>query len=176
MASQPVALSTQPIDLTEVGATPYWDVMERAFKLLAIRPRTEHRLRERLMTEGVEPAVVDEVLARLVELELVDDLDFARRWIEEHSRRRLPLGAEALIAGLEVRGIRREITEQALAELGFDDRQQAIQLAAGLFHKVAERPLAEQGPRLMQMLTGRGFSEEVAEEAARSVLPPEGWD
>lgn len=153
----------------------YLEVMERAGRLLARGPRTEHQLRVRLGDVGIGGDVVERALARLRTLGLVDDLAFARRWIEERSVR-VGRGIEALVAELEAKGVDRDVAEQAVSEVGLDESARAREWAARLMPKIVDRPLREQGPRLRVMLLRRGFSEEAASEGARAVLPPEGWD
>ena len=121
--------------------------IERAGRLLAVRARSEHEIRTRLAEAGFGPAAVEGVIGRLVELSLIDDDAFARQWIADRSARKLT-------------------SPRVLLE----------ELAARLFPKVARRPLAEQGPRLVDMVVRRGYSYEAAEQGAKSVLPPEGWD
>ncbi len=149
--------------------------MVRAGRWLTLRPRTEFELRSRLLEGGFDEEVVGAALARLGELGLVDDDAFARQWIEERAARK-GLAAERLVSELRQKGIEREVTERALAEVGVDEDAQALELAARSVRKVASRPLGEQGARLVQMIMRRGFPPDVAERAARSVLPPEGWD
>lgn len=153
----------------------YLDAMERAGRLLARGPRSEHQLRRRLSDAGMDDDVVERAVTRLRTLGLVDDLAFARGWIEERSAR-VGRGVEALIAELEAKGVAREVAEQAVIEVGLDESAQAREWAVRLMPKVVHRPLEEQGQRVRLMLLRRGFSEEAASEGARAVLPPEGWD
>jgi regulatory protein len=157
------------------GDAEYQGAIERAGKLLARGPRTEHQLRQRLEGAGIEPAVVERALTRLRDLGLVDDLAYARRWIEERTLR-TGRGAEALLAELEAKGVDRDTAEKAMGEVGLDEAALARNWAIRLLNKVQDRPLAEQGARLRTMLLRRGFSEEAARAGALAVLPPEGWD
>ena len=153
----------------------YEKCMERAGKWLALRPRTRAELCGRLLDSGFAPEVVEAALTRLTELRLVDDLDYAHRWIEEKIARR-GLGSDALIEELMAKGIERDVAEQAVVDAAGDEAERATKTAAQLSSKVARHPLPEQGARLVHMLLRRGFAEEVAVDAARAVLPPEGWD
>lgn len=170
MATRATAVSQG--ELLADGA--YHEAMQRAGHLLATRPRTEHEIRSRLSSAGFATDAVERTVARLLQLELLDDHDFARRWIDERAGKgRAP---QALVAELEAKGIDRELAEEALAESGLDEEEQAKQVAIRLATRVANRPLTAQGVALMQMLLTRGFSEEAAEAGARAALPPEGWD
>jgi regulatory protein len=153
----------------------YNSAMERAARFLAATSRSEAELRSRLLDAGYSAEVVERVLLRLIELRLIDDLAFARNWIERRARAK-GLSAVALRAELEGKGIDRETAETALAESGLDEDAAALEWAARLAGKVVHRPLREQAGRLRQMLLRRGFSSEAADGAVRAVLPPEGWD
>jgi regulatory protein len=151
------------------------EAMARAGRLLATRPRTEKELSDRLTTAGFEPAVVAATIDRLRALKLVDDDDFAAQWVQERSSRK-SLSRRALLHELCGKGVPPEVAEAALAESGLDEEALATELAARYVRRVATKPLAEQFTRIQQMLARRGYGYEVAEAAARAVLPPEGWD
>jgi regulatory protein len=161
--------------LADAPPGAYRDCMERAGKWLALRPRTRSELGGRLLDSGFAPEVVDAALSRLEELGLVDDLDYARSWLEQRVARR-PLGADALVEELAAKGIDRATAEEAVTEVAGDEAQRATEAATALLPKVARHPLPDQGARLLNNLLRRGFAEEVAVEAVRAVLPPEGWD
>lgn len=151
------------------------EAMERAGRLLSVRARTEHEIRDRLATAGVPQPVIEQTTARLVELGLLDDLDFARQWVRERAARK-NLGPRALTAELGAKGISRSLAEEALAHEEIDEEALATDAASRWARKVARFPLAEQAYKLEQMLMRKGFSSEASEAAARAVLPPEGWD
>ena len=149
--------------------------MHRAGHLLASRPRSEHELRVRLGVAGYADDVVEKTVSRLIELRLLNDLEFAHQWVTERaiSKGRAP---DALLSELVDKGVDRSVAEQAIAESGVDVDAQAKDLAARFVSKVANKPLEKQAEALLGRLLRRGFSHEVAREAVRSVLPPEGWD
>jgi regulatory protein len=149
--------------------------MERAGRLLAARARSEQELSNRLGAAGFEADTVAGVLQRLRELGLVDDADFARRWIEERAASK-GLGPVLLMSELRSKGVDVAVAEAALAEAGGDEIAQATELAATLVRKVSRKPLERQSSSLWQMLRRKGYSTEATEAAVKAVLPPEGWD
>ena len=151
------------------------EAMERAGRMLALRPRTEREIRDRLKEADFSDDVVEDTVARLYELELLNDEDFALDWIEERSRRK-GIGPRALVAELQRKGVDRSTAEAALARSGVDEHHAAIAQAEKLLHKVIRFPLRDQATKLQQMLMRRGFSWDATEAAVKSVLPPEGWD
>lgn len=149
--------------------------IERAGRYIAHRPRTERQVRDKLGGLDYDGATVDGAVTRLIELHLIDDSDFARRWIEERARTK-GKAPDVLVSELRARGVSRETAEEALAEVGLEEDTQAIEVASNLIRKVVRFPLGEQGPRLYELMRRRGFSHEHSEASARAVLPPEGWD
>ena len=149
--------------------------VERAGRYVVHRPRSERQVRDKLAGLGYDETTIDNAIARLVELRLIDDPDFARRWIEERARTK-GKAPDVLVSELRARGVSREVAEEALAEVGLEEETQALEVAAKLVRKVLRFPLGEQGPRLYELMRRRGFSHEHAEAGARAVLPPEGWD
>lgn len=59
--------------------TQYKKAKDRAFRLLGYKSYTRHLLRQRLLQEDFPQEIVLDVLDRLEELGLIDDLDYARR-------------------------------------------------------------------------------------------------
>jgi len=149
--------------------------IERAGHYISHRPRSERQVRDKLRSLDYEPSTIDAALERLRELGLVDDADFARRWIEERARTK-GKAPDVLVSELRARGVGREVAEGALVEVGLEEDTQALEVASRFVRRVLRFPLGEQGPRLYELLRRRGFSHEHAEAGARAVLPPEGWD
>jgi len=151
----------------------YSKAMKRAGRLLAARSRSEHEIRDRLGRAGFEAPAVDRVVDRLRDLRLIDDLDFARRWVAERSASRGPV---LLAAELRGKGVAEDTIQDALVAARRDEAAAAAERAGTWVPRVADRPLHEQAARIQEMLLRRGFSYDAAAEAARAVLPPEGWD
>lgn len=149
--------------------------MAKAGRILARRPHSAQEVRDKLWAGGVSEEDIARTIARLTELKLLDDLEFARQWVDERSRRK-GLAAAALLRELEDKGVDPEVAQRAIDEAGLDEEARARALAAGYVGRVAAKPLLVQAQRVQAMLLRRGFSTEVAVAATRAVLPPEGWD
>lgn len=146
--------------------------MTKAGRYLARRPHSISELRTKLVPIG-DPEAIEAALARLEELDLLDDAAFARQWIEERSVRK---GHRALMSELGAKGIDREIAEAAWAEAAPDELSVATELAARYVRRVMSKPLGKQAAAIGQMLARRGYDYEVCQAATVAVLPPEGWD
>jgi regulatory protein len=149
----------------------YREAMSKAGAILARRAHSAKELQDKL--DGLHPDVAGRVLDRLSALGLLDDAAFAEEWVEANQDRK---GIEALRAGLAARGVDVDIADRVLEKAAAGEQERANLIASRYLPRVIERPLPAQAAALLRTLMGRGFSLEVAEEAVRSALPPEGWD
>ncbi|MGH9802171.1 MAG: regulatory protein RecX, partial [Blastocatellia bacterium] len=103
--------------MTTMAATPYEKTMNRGLKLLSFKPRSIAELRERLLEkEWAEAVIVDQVIARLIELRYLDDEQFAANYAS--SRLTVsPLGKTRLRRDLQRKKLPNDVTEQTLAQV-----------------------------------------------------------
>jgi regulatory protein len=90
-------------------------VLAASAALLAIRPRTTHELRLRLVALGYPRELVDVTVDRLLALGYLDDEAYARAWVGGRDRSR-PRGTAALRQELLRKGLGRELVDAALHE------------------------------------------------------------
>jgi len=134
---------------------------EAALKLLERTLRTRSDLQRRLHEKGFDAAAVSDVLDRLAEVGLVDDVEFARAWLAGRWGRR-PSGWRRLQQELRVKGVSQEDAERArdlLAERGGapDEVQAAAKLAAQARKRYARLDPRVQQQRLYALLARHGF-------------------
>lgn len=138
---------------------------ERALKLLEYRPRSEWEVRNRLRKNArgdFPPEVLDEVVARLRRVGLLDDAEFVRYWVSNRDQFK-PRSKFALRHELRGKGISDADIEAALADYDEDDaaRRAADKRAArlaGLDRETFNKKLGD-------FLARRGFNYEVTREA-----------
>lgn len=104
-----------------------------AMTLLERSPRTAHQLLQKLQRHEFDTPIIEQTLTRLTELGLIDDADYAQRWIAARARLR-PRGRLALQAELRARGIAADVVQQAITER--DPADESAQL-----HALAEQML-----------------------------------
>ena len=141
----------------------------RAVRLQAQREHSQHELRSRLATHGPAEAIED-VLARLVELDLQSDARFARAWVRNRASRN---GVARLRHDLSQRGIDRELAEQALAELAGVDHSEEARARAVWQGRFDQAPAdRREWARQARFLQGRGFATAVVVRVLKE-LPDE---
>lgn len=138
--------------------------VQRGLRLLQVRPRSEHELRQRLTRAGIAAPDQQRALERLRQAGLLDDRAFARAWVEDRQTFK-PRSRRALQVELRGKGVGAEAIEQALAQV--DDEQEAERAV----RKISARRAGE-GPqdferRLGAWLARRGFGYETIKPLVR---------
>lgn len=150
-------------------------VLEAAARFLEARSRSVAEVRRRLTTAGYRHDLVEDAIARLTELGMLDDEAFARAWVESRDRAR-PRGERALRSELSLKGIDRGVVDETLAERGGDD-------AASVDRAAAERLLARNArsidriadPRVRRqrayaLLARNGFAPDVCSSVSADLI------
>ncbi len=147
------------LEQTESGDKAYL----AALRFLEARPRSIAEVRARLGRKDYAPEAIDAAVARLAELELLDDAAFARYWVENRQAYR-PRGTGALRDELRRKGIAPDVTAGVLSDdsLTGDEAAGAWGLARGVLHKYAEsRDRNAFTRRMGSYLQRRGYTFEV---------------
>ncbi|HBE74127.1 MAG TPA: RecX family transcriptional regulator [candidate division Zixibacteria bacterium] len=144
---------------------------DHALRLLSIRPRSVREISDRLARKGFERTAVEAVVADLADLGLLDDRKFARDWIENRQHFR-PTGVIRLRQELFVKGIDREIADQAVREYknDADEFPAALDLARRkqkLFRKL-DADTAKR--RLAGFLARRGYESSIVSKVLKELL------
>jgi regulatory protein len=141
------------------------EAFDVAWRFLAHRDRTEAEVRRNFTKKRVDPVLVEEVVAALLEGGYLDDAAFARRFAED--RRNLDgWGAERIERRLSELGVERAQIRAALADGdGHDELQAACDLLARRFPGAPETPRDLE--RALGFLVRKGYELELARDALR---------
>lgn len=145
---------------------PRTSVKDRALRLLSVRSRSRAELRIRLIRAGYELVEIEEAIADLEAVGLVDDERFAREYAE-HQRRR-GMGRRAGMAALRAKGVDRHVAEQAVGETNPEDEaERAFELARGRLERLGGLPPDVAHRRTVGFLLRRGYEPIIAGSAVR---------
>ena len=135
---------------------------EKALKLLAVRPRSEKELRQKLLQKGFTGKIVFEVISDLKKVDLINDEKFAESWAFSRLANK-PMGRFLLKQELFRKGIKKELIEEVIKK-SFEDEKE-IELAKKLldkrkklFQNLEDRKVQK---KLSDFLLRRGFSYEI---------------
>jgi regulatory protein len=144
------------------------DPFTYCLRLLKSRFKSRHELDEAMERRRVAPEKRAEVLARLVELDFVNDARFARLWLRSRDNSS-PRGEPILRQELLQKGIAKDVIDQALrarraaivADEQPTDVTQATELLARKARQYAHLDPETRKRRQTAMLMRRGFSYDV---------------
>lgn len=138
-----------------------------ALRGLSNRARTSDEVRQSLLKKGFAETIVEDTVADLERLGVVDDAAYARAFVQGRFASR-GYGPARLRQDLMRKGVPRRIIDEALAELveaedlGDEARQQAVRKWRTLS---SEEDVRKRKKKTMDYLVRRGFGFDVAREA-----------
>jgi regulatory protein len=146
--------AAEPID--DAGAA-----REAALRLLERTRRTRSDLARRLRDKGFTPAAIEEALARLARVGLVDDVEYARAFLAGRWGRR-PAGWVRLQQQLRASGVSDADVREARARIeeregAIDELATARKVVAQLSRRYAALDRRTREQRLYALLARRGF-------------------
>ena len=145
---------------------------DRALNLLAFRARSERELQRRLTMKGESRERAERVIAKLRDIGLIDDANFARQL----ARSKVSAGASKrrLQQELFKRGVARDVADDAVAEVLEDEAVDEVAVAERVARKrlpsLASADAITRRRRLYAFLARRGHDSETIRKAMARVL------
>lgn len=127
---------------------------QRALNFLSYRIRSEKEIRDNLHKHQIPEDIISAVLDRLRNASLVDDREFALRWVENRVQFK-PRGKRALSSELFQKGISNEIIDEVLK--GIDEERLAFELARSKSRKFLDLDDKDFKSKMAGLLSRRGF-------------------
>ena len=137
-------------------------VYQRALRFLSHRPRSIQEVRRSLRDKGFSEDAVEATLVRLEQAGLLNDVEFARYWVEQRQDFR-PRSIAMLRHELKQKGVPPAVISQALKDL--DEDELAYDTARRFAGRLSSLPLEEFRRKLSGYLARRGFPYAVIETA-----------
>lgn len=141
--------------------------LARAYRALAIRPRSEQEMRDSLRRGGFAEDTTQEVVSRLKEHGLLDDRAFAESWTQSRIRFR-PRSKHLIRRELTQKGISH--AEAAEVTDDIDDDETALALARRRIVRLKGIDRETLIRRLSSYLQTRGFSRSTVARTITAVL------
>lgn len=129
--------------------------------------KTEKELAVRLRQKGFDAAAIDYALGKARDYRLVDDGDYAQRFVRDRLERK-GIGAQAIRMELQRKGIDRDLIDEAMDTLQPDEQlERAKQHLPALQRKYASLPGREARMKAGQFLRRKGFDWDTIQSALR---------
>jgi len=141
-----------------------------AIQYLSYRQRSAYEIEQYLLKKEVEPKHIELVMDRLNNEKLLDDLEFAKTFVQERIRQKKK-GPKIISNELFQKGISKEKIDKAISIMTFDEQYQ-IALDSG--QKRANRPKKEsvqkQKDQIRTYLMRNGFDNDVISEVMQNII------
>ncbi|OLO30458.1 recombination regulator RecX [Streptomyces sp. MNU77] len=145
-------------------------------RLLTGMPRTRKQLADALRKREIPDEAAEEVLARFVDVGLIDDAAFAGAWVESRHHGR-GLARRALVRELRTKGVDSAVIDEAVGQLDPDQEEEtARELVARKLRSTRGLDRDKRVRRLAGMLARKGYGEGMALRVVRQALEEEGED
>lgn len=165
--------------LEVAGAEEVQKALDSALLLLEVRARAKREIETRLTQKGYEEGIIEQVIEKLVRLELINDAQFAAAWVEAKTRvgGNRPVGRRRLSSELYAKGVAKDQIAEAVGIVSNSDELVLARAAAS--KKVRTIPtdrdlLQAERRKLMGFLQRRGFGWETVKQVTRESLPAKG--
>ena len=134
----------------------YEVAFQKALQFISHRPRSVDETRRRLSEKGFSDEVVESTLQKLLDKHYLDDLDFARQWIENRNAFR-PRSDRLLAYELRLKGVADKEITQALDQYGGDENELAFRAGIKKAKKCRQDTKLDFQKKVGGFLSRRGF-------------------
>lgn len=140
-----------------------------ALRSLKMRAHSVYELRRKLIKKGMDESIIEGVLSRLEKVGLLDDRDFAMRYVE-YGLLRKSWGMVKVKASLREKGVTKEIIDEVFLDPKVSEMEV---LGARLFveKKLRAKTTESQGSKekIVTQLKGRGYRWDIISEVTANI-------
>lgn len=158
-------------ELTEAEVTEvvkkaeFQKTLDKLLRFAMVRPRSEKEVTDYFRRKKVHESMWEGLLAKLKHFELLDDLKFAKWWVDQRQNFK-PRSARLLKLELSQKGIVKEIIENVLGETKIDEVKMAKELLERKKYKWKNLEAREAKQKMSQYLAGKGFGWDTIKKVA----------
>lgn len=134
------------------------DYLWRKTRTTKVRVKDTNEYRDR---PGVAQDVADRVFDRLIQRGYLDDIKFARYWVENRQQRK-GISQRKLVAELRAKGVEQQIITEAMQNSPREEKSEIAKIIAKKRHKYDEQ-------KLMAYLMRQGFSYDTVRSALSDI-------
>ena len=141
-------------------------ILDKLLNFATLRPRSEKEIKDYLKRKKSPESITEELFKRLNSLELIDDTEFARWWVEQRQSFS-PKTKRVLSNELRIKGIDREIIKEILEEIEIDELKLAKELIKNKMYKWERFDPKIKKQKISQYLAGKGFDWNVIQDVLK---------
>lgn len=144
----------------------------KALRFLSFRPRSEKEVKDNLKKKKSSDLIISQVIKKLKEQKFLDDLEFAKWWIEQRTVVR-PTGLRLIKIELQRKGIDKELIDELLQSSEYleeNELSQAKKLVQKKLKRYKNLPREKIYRRLGSFLGRRGFDYDTIKDVLKEML------
>lgn len=141
-------------------------ILDKVLRFAMIRPRSEKEIKDYLKRKKFSSLVYGYVFEKLKEFKLLDDLKFAKWWVEQRQSFS-PKSKRVLNYELKIKGIDNETIKQVLENTEIDELKLAKGLIKNKMYKWERFDLKTKKQKISQYLAGKGFDWNVIQDVLK---------
>ncbi len=147
-----------------IGRAEFAKTYEKLIKFAMVRPRSAKEINDWLSRKKVHSSLFKKLFNRLKRLELVDDIKFAKWWIDQRNTFR-PRSEKQLYSELLKKGIDRKLIKKTLEDVSVDEDKIALDLLKKRESRWKRFEKDKTQQKMYEYLARKGFSWEVIKKA-----------
>lgn len=157
--------------LLSVKEDEFLRALNKAGEYIGGGRKTQKQAEDYLAKKGFDEEIISRVMERLKEYRYINDYEYARDYIQQHSIK----GGQAIRYSLLHKGISKEIIDKTLSERDeHDEIAGAIRAGKAYLKGRSFKDTRDARAKLFQALARRGFDYDIISFAAESLLEEEG--
>jgi regulatory protein len=137
---------------------------DKLLRFAMTRPRSEKEVFDWFRRKEVHESLHNDLLKKLKSLNLLNDLEFAKWWVDQRIQFKSK-SKRVIQIELRQKGIKKEIIDEVLEEVPIDEEKLAKELIAKKMYKWEKLEPRLKKQKMSQYLAGKGFSWGIIEKA-----------
>lgn len=143
-----------------VKKAEFQKTLDKLLRFATLRPRSKKEIIDYFKRKKVHESLHEELLKRLDRLDLINDQEFAKWWVDQRLSFK-KISIRSLIMELRGKGIDKEIIEKVLEEAPINEEKMAKELLAKKAYRWQGLSFREKRLKVSQYLAGKGFGWDV---------------
>ena len=144
----------------------------KSLRFLSFRPRSEKEIQDYLKKKNCNDDTSKKIIEKLKEHNFLNDLDFAKWWIEQRTSFR-PRAERVIKIELKQKGIARDLIDEVFDKNPSKDKEAALKLAQKKVARYAKEEKQKAYEKMFRYLSSKGFNYDTIKEVVDQVLGKE---
>lgn len=150
-----------------VKKSEFQKTLDKLLRFATLRPRSEKEIYNYFKRKKIHESIHKDLFKRLNKLELIDDKEFAKWWLEQRKNFK-PKSRKVLLQELRMKGIKKEIIDEVLGSEEIDEEKIARDILEKKSYKWEKMNPKDRRQKMSQYLLGKGFSWEIIGKVLKS--------